>query len=318
VTRILVVYPDNGFLRPIAERFPEVAFAFHEDVDAALEDAAGAAALISLGRIVARARADRFAAVPGMRWIQLCSAGADRLEGMAAPPHLVVPRAGVMLDGFVADQVMALLLALGRRLPDAVRTQAEGRWITASGRFESLKGRRATVLGFGDIGRAMARRLLGFGADARRRDAASDRAACTAFGDGGPGDGAAGRVGDGEYVWPRGTRRPAAGDAAGEHRPRRLARPRGAGGGAAERHLVGAGLDVTAPEPLPPRASAVVMPEPAGHAACRRAGRAAAAESAGAARRQHPPLPGRRGVALPRGLTLLRQHFAQQGQAASS
>lgn len=165
MTRILVVYPNNGFLRPLAERFPEVAFAFHEDIDAALADAAGAAALISLGRIVTRAHADRFTAVPGMRWIQLCSAGADRLEGMAAPPHLVVTRAGGLVDGFVADQAMALLLALCRRIPDAVRAQAEGRWPTAHGRFESLEGRRATVLGFGAIGRAIARRLLGFGAE---------------------------------------------------------------------------------------------------------------------------------------------------------
>lgn len=70
----------------------------------------------------------------------------------------------------VADHAMAMLLSLTRQLPDAVRTTREGKW--SSDRpltvhyLESVRriaGHTVGVIGFGDIGRAFAQRVRGFG-----------------------------------------------------------------------------------------------------------------------------------------------------------
>lgn len=64
----------------------------------------------------------------------------------------------------VAELTLGLLLALDRRIPDGVAdlrgsTWAKGRYSAASG----VNGRSLTLLGFGDIGKAVASRALGFG-----------------------------------------------------------------------------------------------------------------------------------------------------------
>jgi D-3-phosphoglycerate dehydrogenase len=70
----------------------------------------------------------------------------------------------------VADHAMALLLALTRRLYDAIRTTREGAWskdrrLTLQ-YYESMRriaGNSVGILGFGNIGRAFALRVRGFG-----------------------------------------------------------------------------------------------------------------------------------------------------------
>lgn len=70
----------------------------------------------------------------------------------------------------VADHAVAMLLALTRRLPDAVRTTREGAWGT-DGRLtvdymqtvRRIAGHTVGIIGFGNIGRAFAMRIRGFG-----------------------------------------------------------------------------------------------------------------------------------------------------------
>ena len=70
----------------------------------------------------------------------------------------------------VADHAMALLLALTRRVYDAVRTTREGAWSTdrklTLSYFESVRriaAHTVGIIGFGNIGRAFATRIRGFG-----------------------------------------------------------------------------------------------------------------------------------------------------------
>lgn len=172
--RVVFCYPDTIHLRLLAERFPEVAFAFHQELEPALADAAGCTAFISQGKLVTKAVAARLFAAPRLGWIQLGSAGTDQLEGVVPPPHIRMTRAGGVLDVVVAEHALGLVLALYRRIPDAVRIQAQGRWAVPAGRLETVEGKRATILGLGDIGRALATRLLAMGASVTgvRRSAA--------------------------------------------------------------------------------------------------------------------------------------------------
>ena len=70
----------------------------------------------------------------------------------------------------VADHAMALLLSLTRRLYDAVRSTREGAWADnprAMGAYtpgmRRLAGHTVGIIGFGNIGRAFAARVRGFG-----------------------------------------------------------------------------------------------------------------------------------------------------------
>lgn len=70
----------------------------------------------------------------------------------------------------VADHAMALLLSLTRRLYDAIRTTREGAWAdnprvmgTYTPSIRRLAGHTVGIIGFGNIGRAFATRVRGFG-----------------------------------------------------------------------------------------------------------------------------------------------------------
>ena len=98
--------------------------------------------------------------VPGLRAVVLASAGYEH-----ALPHLP---AGVDManavgvhDTATAELTMALMLAAQRVLPTYVQTQAEGRWDrSGAGQRRSLADSRVVVVGYGGVGRAVARRLV--------------------------------------------------------------------------------------------------------------------------------------------------------------
>ena len=70
----------------------------------------------------------------------------------------------------VADHAVAMLLALTRRLPDAIRTTREGAWrdkreqtLEYHRTVRRIAGHTVGIVGFGNIGRAFATRIRGFG-----------------------------------------------------------------------------------------------------------------------------------------------------------
>lgn len=100
----------------------------------------------------------------GVRWIQLVSAGYERVQALGVPAGTIVTNAGDSWSASVAEQAFALLLALARRLPDTLHAQAAGTWRRElmSG-VASLDGAALAVVGFGSIGREVARRARAFG-----------------------------------------------------------------------------------------------------------------------------------------------------------
>jgi phosphoglycerate dehydrogenase-like enzyme len=63
----------------------------------------------------------------------------------------------------VAEHALALLLALARRLPQAVSSMKAGRWEKSGLIGEGLSGKTLGIVGFGRIGRQVARRAQAFG-----------------------------------------------------------------------------------------------------------------------------------------------------------
>jgi phosphoglycerate dehydrogenase-like enzyme len=147
-------------------------------------DQQGFAALLPEAEVVyGGLRAGQVALAPRLRWVHATSAGVDGLPlaELAAAGVVVTNARGQHADP-MADHAFALLLALSRRLPRYVLAQREKRWAPADG--EVLAGRRMGVLGYGAIGRAVARRAVAFGMEvwASRRHPAPDPLAARVLG----------------------------------------------------------------------------------------------------------------------------------------
>ncbi|RMG93712.1 MAG: D-glycerate dehydrogenase [Deltaproteobacteria bacterium] len=107
---------------------------------------------------------DRF---PRLRVVSTLSVGFDHIDlaACAARGIVVGHTPGVLTDA-TADLAMTLMLACARRLPEATASVREGRW----GRWRptgllglELAGKVLGLVGFGQIGRAVARRARAFG-----------------------------------------------------------------------------------------------------------------------------------------------------------
>ncbi len=112
---------------------------------------------------------------PGLRHIHCIGAGFDNVDmGYAAARELYVTHGSGANASSVADHALALLLGLLRRLPELDASMRAGAWRTDAVGGE-LSERRMGVIGFGQIGQAIARRLAAFDAKVtymatRRRD----------------------------------------------------------------------------------------------------------------------------------------------------
>lgn len=80
----------------------------------------------------------------------------------------------------VAELALGLMLALARHIPAAARATREGGWPRISG--ISIEGKTIGLLGFGSIGREVAKRLQGFNCTVLAYDPFADPAAAAAFG----------------------------------------------------------------------------------------------------------------------------------------
>ncbi|MFI5754520.1 D-2-hydroxyacid dehydrogenase [Streptomyces sp. NPDC051569] len=99
---------------------------------------------------------------PRPRWVHTASAGVDRLlcpELIAS--DTVVTNARGIFEGPIAEYVAGLVLAMAKDLPGTLELQRQRRWRHREGL--RVAGSRATVVGAGPIGRAVATTLRALG-----------------------------------------------------------------------------------------------------------------------------------------------------------
>jgi phosphoglycerate dehydrogenase-like enzyme len=100
---------------------------------------------------------------PRLRFVQLLSAGADSVDYAALPERLMLASNVGAYARPMAEYVMAVTLALARRLPQRHAEMARGEF----GMWKpvlTLDGAVCVVLGFGGIGKATAHLMRAFGA----------------------------------------------------------------------------------------------------------------------------------------------------------
>jgi len=102
-------------------------------------------------------------AMPALEIIAIVGAGFEGVDLAAARERGIVVTYGIGLNAAsVAEQAWALLLAAVRHVPECDRAVREGRWSEERRPLPTVSGRKLGVFGLGHIGKAMAKRGIGF------------------------------------------------------------------------------------------------------------------------------------------------------------
>lgn len=101
----------------------------------------------------------RAAEMPRLRVVQGQMAGTDAINHLI-PEGVTLCNAAGVHDTATAEIAVGLALSRGRNLDGYARDQVEGRWQPVWGR--GLADARVLILGYGNIGRAIERRVRGF------------------------------------------------------------------------------------------------------------------------------------------------------------
>lgn len=133
------------------------------DGTAGIPDGALAETEIILVRSPYRVSEGMIEAAPRLRAVIRAGSGLDNIALDAAARHGVAVETVPLNAQAAAEHALALLLSFLRQVPHLSRGMAEGRWEKASSLGREIGGERAAIVGFGRIGRHLARLLNGFG-----------------------------------------------------------------------------------------------------------------------------------------------------------
>ncbi|MBS0494513.1 MAG: D-2-hydroxyacid dehydrogenase [Proteobacteria bacterium] len=154
-------------------QFELVAAEPDSDLDNILSDAS---VLITTGPTYSQKVAEAAKKSSSLKLIQLTSAGFENVEKFGAPSGAQLCNAAEAWSIAVAEHAMAMMLALRRRLIDALSQQRENQWNrTYADNCRSMYGSTVLIVGYGRIGKQIARRAKAFSMRIIAVSAESDR-----------------------------------------------------------------------------------------------------------------------------------------------
>ncbi len=154
---------------PVVTEALEASFTLHrppvQEEEAFWRDVGPSIRGVATSTLFGRVEASLFDRLPNLEIVSSFGVGYDNVDAEAAAARgIVVTNTPGVLDEEVADLAVGLLLATVRHIPQADRYVREGRWeIGAFPLSPTLRGRSIGIVGLGQIGKAIARRLEAFG-----------------------------------------------------------------------------------------------------------------------------------------------------------
>jgi phosphoglycerate dehydrogenase-like enzyme len=155
--------PARVIVRGDAERVAALkAFAPGVELIAAPTADAAVAAAATADAVIGYCDESLLAAGPGIRWLQLPYAGAERCVSIPAVAErdVLVTNAQRVYGPEIAEHVLAMMLSLTRGLHHYAGAQARGRWerdLVPEEKLWELEGKTLLVVGLGGIGTEVAR-----------------------------------------------------------------------------------------------------------------------------------------------------------------
>ena len=146
---------DQDRLAEVRKTFPQVEFTVASDQDKILREISDAE--VVFGGITR----DAFLAAKRLKWIQNSGAGVDRLAPIAelAQSDVIVTNTRGAHAATIAEHTFGLLISLTRNLPQIFQAQRDHVWGTKLDKpMVGLTGLTLGMVGLGNIGRAIAKR----------------------------------------------------------------------------------------------------------------------------------------------------------------
>lgn len=154
---VVVSFPDAGWLRDVGPVDGVTSVLWDPSSDPPAED-------VEVYLAPYMARPEQVAVVaqkPSVRLVQLLSAGYDSVLPVL-PDGVALANAAGVHDASTAELTLGLILAAQRGIDDAARAMPAGEWPRQRDFRPSLADRRVLIIGYGSVGRAIARRLNPF------------------------------------------------------------------------------------------------------------------------------------------------------------
>lgn len=146
-----------GFVDALRRELPAVEFIVPDSEEQKL--AAAADAEVALGSVTA----ELLAAAPRLKWVQSGSAGVEWIPPELAATDIVVTNTRGAHAATIAEHAFGMLIALARRFDDLRQAQRDKVWLRPAPQpTVGLAGMTMGVIGLGNIGRAIAVRAHAF------------------------------------------------------------------------------------------------------------------------------------------------------------
>ena len=160
-TVLVLADPAEPQLRKLAELPPETSIAVGKTTEA-FERTAPDATVIFAWSLSGKLLRDVFHLAPRVRWVHTRAAGLDNLlfPELVASPAVLTNGSGVFSHS-LGEFVLAAILYFAKDFRRMIRSQMEGRWDPFNV-FE-ISGQTVGIVGYGDIGRAVATRVRHMG-----------------------------------------------------------------------------------------------------------------------------------------------------------
>lgn len=130
--------------------------------DTVLVELADAFGLVCRSRL--QIDADLLRAAPQLQFVARSGVGVEHIDlDFAAQQDVTVLTSPEGSRDTVAEHTLGLLLMLMNNLARADRQIRVGQWIRGGNRGYEIKGKTVGIIGYGNMGQALAKRLLGFG-----------------------------------------------------------------------------------------------------------------------------------------------------------